>query len=213
MKKLTILVALILCVTIGGVYATWTYAGAEVTSSHKHMSVNIASLGNATPLGEIVNVLNSMDVLLDDGGSYVVKAVFSGKMGFVFMPGPGAPQTVRDNGIELEFDVSQDTPYQYNGSDIFSIVKSEKTSLGKGTKITDANKTTLCAGVDLSSYNGVNYVGGFYVEVNAAKIDTAVAIDDYVDINGTIVLDELAEYNAMKSALTSGTLGVTVYEK
>jgi len=208
MKKLTILVALILCVTIGGVYATWTYAGAEVTSSHKHMSVNIASLGNATPLGEIVNVLNSMDVLLDDGGNYVVKAVFSGKMGFVFMPGPGAPQTVRDYGIALEFDVSQETPYQYNGSDIFSIVKSEKTSfLDNGTKITVDNAEDLCPGVNLASYNGANYIGGFYVEVTATDIDT------YVDINGTIHLDELAEYNAMKNSLTSGTLGVTVYEK
>lgn len=32
MKKLSILVALIVCVTIGGVYATWTYAGTEVAS-------------------------------------------------------------------------------------------------------------------------------------------------------------------------------------
>lgn len=30
MKKLSLLVALILCVTIGGVYATWTYAGNEI---------------------------------------------------------------------------------------------------------------------------------------------------------------------------------------
>ena len=27
MKRLSILIALMLCVTIGGVYATWTYAG------------------------------------------------------------------------------------------------------------------------------------------------------------------------------------------
>ncbi len=38
MKKLTILVALILCVTIGGVYATRTYSGAPATTSHKHVT-------------------------------------------------------------------------------------------------------------------------------------------------------------------------------
>lgn len=32
MKKLSVLIMLIVCVTIGGVYATWTYAGTEVAS-------------------------------------------------------------------------------------------------------------------------------------------------------------------------------------
>jgi len=31
MKKLSVLIAMILCVTIGGVYATWTYAGDKVS--------------------------------------------------------------------------------------------------------------------------------------------------------------------------------------
>ncbi len=31
MKKLTVLVALLMCITIGGVYATWTYSGSSIT--------------------------------------------------------------------------------------------------------------------------------------------------------------------------------------
>ena len=33
MKKLSVLIAMILCVTIGGVYATWTYAGQKVSDA------------------------------------------------------------------------------------------------------------------------------------------------------------------------------------
>ena len=201
MRKLSLLVALILLVTVGGVYATWTYAEGTATSSHKHMSVNIASLGNTTPVGEVVNVLNSMDVLIDDGGNYVARADFSGKMAFVFMPGVGASSDIIANGLDLSFDVQQDTPLQYEGSNIFEIVNTQKTELGKGTKITADNKATLCPGVDLS-----NYVGGFYVEVSAEQVAS------YVQIN-EIVLDERAEYDKMKAALVAGgALGVEVYE-
>ena len=201
MRKLSLLVALALLITVGGVYATWTYAEGTATSSHKHMSVNIASLGNTTPVGEVVNVLNSMDVLIDDAGNYVAKADFSGKMGFVFMPGVGVDSDVIANGLELSFDVKQETPLKYDGNNIFEITKTEKTSLGKGTKITDGNKATLCPGVDLS-----NYIGGFYVEVSAAQVA------EYVSINH-IVLDERREYDDMKAALVAGgALGVSVYE-
>lgn len=201
MRKLSLLVALLLLVTVGGVYATWTYAEGTATSSHKHMSVNIASLGNTTPVGEVVNVLNSMDVLIDDGGNYVAKAGFSGKMGFVFIPGVGASSDIISNGLHLSFDVKQDTPLKYEGNNIFEIVSDEKTDLGKGTKITEENKNTLCPGTDLS-----NYVGGFYVEISAEQVA------QYVQINN-IVLDERAEYDRMQSALVAGgALGVSVYE-
>ena len=42
MKKLSVLIALLMCVTIGGVYATWTYAGTtDITDGHKEIFVTI----------------------------------------------------------------------------------------------------------------------------------------------------------------------------
>ncbi len=42
MKKLSVLIALFMCVTIGGVYATWTYAGTtDITDGHKEIFVTI----------------------------------------------------------------------------------------------------------------------------------------------------------------------------
>ena len=139
--------------------------------------------------------------MIDDAGNYVAKADFSGKMAFVFMPGVGAGSDIIRDGLDLSFDVKQDTPLKYDGNNIFEITSTEKTELGKGTKITDANKTTLCPGTDLS-----NYVGGFYVEVSAEQVAT------YVQIN-EIILDERAEYDRMQAALVAGgALGVSVYE-
>lgn len=201
MKKLSLLIVLALLVTVGGVYATWTYAGAAVPASHKHMSVNIASLGADTAKGTIVNVSNSMDVLLDDVGNYKAGATFSGKMGFVFIPAPGADADVVESGIELQFTVEQATPLKYEGNNIFTISQNAPKVLGKGTKITDANKTTLNPNVDLGQY-----VNGFYVEVLASDVD------DYVQL-ANIVLDTKAEYEAMEAALIAGgAIGITVSE-
>jgi len=201
MKKLSLLVALALLVTIGGVYATWSYAGEIATESHMHMSVNLATATENTPKGTIVNVLNSMDVKIDDTDSnYIAEAVFSGKMGFVFTPGIGASEDVINNGINMQFQVEQKTPLKYLGNNIFTMKKDAPTALNS-TKITDANKTTLAAGVDLGQY-----VDSFYVEIDASVMDQHVGI-------AAIELDTLEEYKAMEAALTAGgAMGITVSE-
>ena len=203
MRKLSLLVALALLVTIGGVYATWSYAGSIATESHMHMSVNLATATENTPKGTIVNVLNSMDVKIDDtNNDYEAELVFSGKMGFVFLPGKGASDDVIADGIPLQFLVEQETPYQYEGSDIFVLTKDTPTAFTTQKQITDENKNTLVPGKDLSQYKG-----GFYVEIDGEEV-----MPNHVTISN-IVLDTLEEYNAMKTALTSGgAIGITVSE-
>ena len=42
MKKLSVLIAMILCVTIGGVYATWYYSGADnVADTSEPVTINL----------------------------------------------------------------------------------------------------------------------------------------------------------------------------
>ena len=203
MKKLSLLVALALLVTIGGVYATWTYAGNIATGSHMHMSVNMATATESTPKGTITNVINSMDVKIDDeNNDYVAEAVFSGKMGFVFTPGKGAAEDVINNGIAMQFQVEQHTPLKYEGNNIFIIKKTAPTAFTSQQiiKITETNKTNI-NGTDLSQY-----VGGFYVEISAAEMYNHVEI-------ANIVLDTHEEYLTMRDALTAGgALGITVSE-
>ena len=44
MKKLSLLIALLICVTIGGVYATWTYtsASADIVDGTKEVVIELA---------------------------------------------------------------------------------------------------------------------------------------------------------------------------
>ena len=45
MKKLSVLIALMLCVTIGGVYATWSYAGTDdIADAFAEAKVTIADV-------------------------------------------------------------------------------------------------------------------------------------------------------------------------
>ena len=201
MKKLTILVALILCVTIGGVYATWTYSGAISTSSHMHMSVNLATATETNPKGTITNVHNSMDVLIDDGGSYTAVAKFSGKMGFIFTPAVGADSDVVANGITFAFAVEQKTPIQYDGNNIFNVTVTTPTTLTNGTKITSTNATTLAPGQDLNAH-----IGSFYIEITAEQVADCVEI-------ASITLPTYTDYENFEDALVAGgALGVTVSE-
>ena len=201
MKKLSILVALLLCITIGGVYATWTYSGAIATQSHKHMSVNLATATETNPKGIITNVYNSMDVLINDGGSYVAVAQFSGKMGFIFTPAVGSDSSVIQNGIKMAFKVEQHTPLKYNGNNIFNVTVTTPTVLGNGTKITSTNATTLNTEIDLSAY-----IDSFYIEVTSAEVASCVQIAD-------ITLPTYTDYTNFEAALIAGgALGITVME-
>ena len=199
MKKLSLLVAIALLVTIGGVYATWSYAGNIATESHMHMSVNLATATEDTPKGSITMVVNSMDVLIDDTNhDYVAEAVFSGKMGFVFTPGKGASDDVVADGINMQFQVLQDVPKQYLGNDIFVMKKTIPTAFTSMTKVDESNKDTLVPGKTLTP-------GSFYVEIDSSIMDQNVEI-------AHIVLDTIEKYQAMRSSLANGVLGITVSE-
>jgi hypothetical protein len=165
------------------------------------MSVNLATATSDNAKGIITNVYNSMDVLIDDGGSYVAAATFSGKMGFIFTPAVGAEDDVVRDGIKFAFTVGQNTPLQYEGSNIFNITQTADTVLGFGQKITDTNAATLNAEVNLSSY-----IGSFYIEVTGAQVATCVEI-------AHIILPTFTDYENFEDALIAGgALGVSVKE-
>lgn len=66
MKKLSILVALALCVTVGGVYAAWSYAESAVaTPDPVSTGIGIEEAITTTPKGEIT-VSNTLELVIDD---------------------------------------------------------------------------------------------------------------------------------------------------
>lgn len=202
MKKFTMLVALILCVTIGGVYATWTYQGGEVQPLHQHFTVYMGAVDNDEAKGVLKTVTNALNIRLDDAdNNYLAEAVLAGYLEFVFTPKSNASDDVRENGVELTFTLEQTNPaLQFEGKDVFTITNGAG-DLGKGTLITAGN-TTSAHGTDLSAH-----VGSFYYCVEASVFQDMIKTD--------ISLPTYEDYLAMTKILneTGAEIGISVKEK
>lgn len=198
MKKVSVLITILLIVTMGGVYATWSYAEANAAESHQHMSINLESATTTQAEGVIHSVINTMNVLIDDtDDDYTAEITVTGKMGFVFVPNAGASDDVVENGIAMQWQLEQTNPgVQHGGDNIFTISQANPTTLNS-TKITDGNKTDF--GVDLSTY-----IGGFYVEVDATAVSAVLSIE--------LELPTYEDYTTFKGELatTAGKLGITI---
>ena len=64
MKKLSLLVALILCVTIGGVYATWNYSRYTVDS--KQATATVVITGTQSSAKGIISIVSAPKRLIID---------------------------------------------------------------------------------------------------------------------------------------------------
>ncbi len=102
MKKISILVMLILCVTIGGVYAAWTYSDANLSSSvDTTISHGMASI-TSVEVGDLKIVSNSLLVKVDQADEqYHAGLVVTGQITVSFVPGPGADDDVYVQGIPV----------------------------------------------------------------------------------------------------------------
>lgn len=204
MKKFTMLVALILCVTIGGVYATWTYQGGEVQQLHQHFNVYMGAVDNDEAKGVLKTVMNALSIKLDDAdNNYVAEAVVEGYIEFVFAPKTNASDAVREHGIDLTYVLEQTNPaFVFEGANVFTITDGTG-DLGKGVKITADNASTLSAyNTDLTAH-----VGSFYYCIKASdlanKIDTDISLPTYED------------YQAMVNILNNSQahIGISINEK
>ena len=204
MKKFTILVALILCVTIGGVYATWTYQGGEVQELHQHFNVYMGAVDNDEAKGVLKTVMNALSIKMDDAdNNYVAEAVVEGYIEFVFAPKANASDTVRDEGIDLTFTLVQTDPaFVFEGVNVFTITNGTG-ELGMGEKITAQNASTLSAyNTDLSAH-----IDSFYYCVKASDLADKISTD--------ISLPTYEDYQAMVNILNNSQahIGISVNEK
>lgn len=71
MKKLSVLIALVLCVTIGGVYAAWTYTNpdADITDRHFNQLITISAATQEGAAGEYAIETNITGMSIDQKGT------------------------------------------------------------------------------------------------------------------------------------------------
>lgn len=121
MKKLSILVALILCVTVGGVYAVWTYSGTDDvvdTNAEVKVVLEAATLdGSIGAFSAESNLTLSIDQKA--GSNHIAELVFKSNdsnpifMTFTFTPSAGADMDIKNNGIPAEIYQKATTEMQY----------------------------------------------------------------------------------------------------
>lgn len=125
MKKLSLLMALILLVTVGGVYATWNYAQGDVTSTQAFVLPKMETVVTEGSKGTIAVDTSGMTIKVDDldTDSVIHKPalVMDGKITVTFTPAVGADETVTNTGIPMKATITCTDNWQYEGTQIITV--------------------------------------------------------------------------------------------
>ena len=106
MKKLAVLIALILWVTIGGVYATWTYTqNTDVADESIGMTMNLTDVAYSGSYGTYKINTDSLKLKIDpkEGTTHTTALYIEGEIVITFTPNSVAPETVKENGVDSTF--------------------------------------------------------------------------------------------------------------
>ena len=202
MKKLSLLIAMILVVTISGVYATWNYSRNVVDSKQASATVVVTGTQSSTK-GTIDIVAAPKRLIVDDTNADHVAELWFGDINSESQPvnadqlgtitvnftpaATGADAEVVANGICLAWDLTVSTPGAFDidgdGQDDAIFV------------ITTAH--------------------GHFNNGEACKV-ASINLNDYIQLNTVsgqpIKLDTYAKYQAFENAIKSITFTLTVSE-
>ena len=106
MKKLSVLIALMLCITIGGVYATWTYTQTtDVADESVGAAMNLTGVAYAGSYGtyEIDKTTLALTIDPKNGTSHTTSLLVAGEIVVKFTPSNVAPVEIKESGVPTTF--------------------------------------------------------------------------------------------------------------
>ena len=121
-----------MCVTIGGVYATWNYAQGNVTARTKFFDAGtiITDKVVTTDKGNItIDPANLKITIHDEDNDLRGEMKMEGYVTVTFTPNQGADSNVATNGVALKYVLGTTNNYTYESAAIFT-VDSTAQSLG-----------------------------------------------------------------------------------
>jgi len=189
MKKISLLIALSLILTIGGVYAAWNYAQGNVQNAIDSMDVGIgkniyitpAELGNSK--GTISVDASAAVIAIDDAdNNHVAEVSYTGDIVITFTPAAGVDADVAANGIKLQYTLVCSGGWEYNGTAIFA---------------SEATAHTLNGGVATKS-----------VTIPASEWSSLLTFNGGSDLS----LPTADDYQIFHDALHTGMITITVSE-
>ena len=179
MKKLTVLVALLLCITIGGVYATWIFAGDTILSQTDPFVNKMGDVDTSTSAGSYHFVNNTVNLVVEPEApdSYNAIITWTGEVTLQF----AANETISSAPLEKALNATviieavDITAATYGGKQIYTLNDGFKIQLTR----------------DDWAYDDVTNTYSY--KITAAELIGAVSIDDFE-------LDTYDEYRAFKLA-------------
>ena len=165
MKKLTVLVALLLCITIGGVYATWIFAGDNIMSQTDPFVNKMGDVDTSTSAGSYHFVNNTINLIVEPESvdSYKADITWSGEATLQFAANDtisAGPLNKALNAIitieAIDIDLAT-----YNGNKIYTLNNSFKIQLSE----------------DSWAYD--NATNTYSYKITAAALADAVSIGDF----------------------------------
>lgn len=197
MKKLTLLIALLLCVTITGVYAAWTYAGTnDIADAFAEAKVTIAD-AELTGANGTYKIESNLVLTIDQANEdHEAKLVFGSNDGqaislkITFTPAANAPQTIKDNAVpsELYFGVTTDMQYKMDAEGNYS-ADGEPVDIFTFSNPSDGVFSPNVTWVEAGD-------GTFTYTLNENDLMSMIQLSQ------TFVLDLKSEHDAFRTALT-----------
>lgn len=183
MKKLSLLIALCMLLTIGGVYAQWTYTNTSVDNATQNLT---AALGDKVIEGKYgTYAINTTGVTMSidpkSGTTHNTALTITGNIVITFTPGQYAPEDVKDNAVSSKYAFSLASgASKYDNQNIFTLNTEDHTI--SWTKNSDGN---------------------FTYTIDAATLATYITLTEFT-------LDTTAKYDAYSSALATNIITITV---
>ena len=197
MKKLNVLIALMLCLTIGGVYATWSYAGTnDIADAYAEAKVTIAD-AELTGANGVYKIESNLVLTIDQANEqHEAKLVFSANDGkeiflkVTFTPAANAPQDIKNNAVPTELYFGTTLPMQYK-------IDGDGNYSESGTPTDIFVFTNPSDGIFSPNVTwNPEADGSFTYTLNADQLQSMISLSQ------TFVLDLKSEHDAFRAALT-----------
>ena len=185
MRKLSLLIALCTLLTVGGVYATWTYTqNTDVADEAVNMNLNLTDVAYSGSYGTYKVDTTGFSMLIDPavGTAHNTALFMEGQIVITFTPNSVAPEEVKTGGVPSTYQFSLANPnWKYLDQDIVTINHAEQHNI-------------------VWTDNGD---GTFSFTL------TAEDIKDHFTLT-TFTLDTKADYDAYNAVLGTGSIVITV---
>ena len=172
MKKIGLLIGMALCVTVGGVYATWTYTQkTDVADETVNMTMNLTDVAYSGSYGAYKVNTDTLKLKIDPatGTTHTTALYAEGEIVITFTPNSVAPQEIKENGVEstFKFGLTNDN-WTYEGQNIVKLLHEGAEDIDWGEPV-DGVFTYTIEAEDI--YN--------HIELTAFNLDTKAKYDAY----------------------------------